>query len=249
MVRFHQNGFTYVGVLIMIAVMGLMLAGAGDVWRTNAQREKELQLLFIGNQYREALTSYQRGSPGAPEYPKTLEDLLEDRRLPMVRRHLRRLYPDPMTGQMDWELVRVGDRISGIHSRSTGQPFKKAGFDKADEGFEDASTYRDWKFAAGAGEPKKTVAAGDTLPGATPPVVPPVEPEVPPIVIPPVPRPPNSDSRCEEQRATDYQRCNELRGINATTADIARCNASAVARYAACQRRQSIPPLQLPSNR
>jgi len=239
-----------VGVLILVALTGLMLASAGEVWRTRAQRENEVQLLFAGGQYRAAIASYLRASPGAPEYPKRLEDLLEDRRLPQVRRHLRRLFPDPMTRSADWELILAGDRITGVASRSTSEPFRKTGYSREDESFADAATYRDWRFVA-TGEALKVPApaAGNTAGAPVTAPVPGPIPEPPgPVITVPLPPRPESDSRCDNQRQTDFPRCAAVQGT-ATSAELAKCMASVTARYLACRRRQDIPTLALPTTR
>src|SRR5262245_46206627 len=93
------GGFTYIGLLIAIAVMGIGLAAIGPVSRTLQLRELESELLFAGDQIRRAIGEYYESSPaGLKQYPKKLEDLLRDNRYPGVRRYLRRLYFDPMTG-------------------------------------------------------------------------------------------------------------------------------------------------------
>jgi type II secretory pathway pseudopilin PulG len=104
-----QRGFTYVGLLLAVALAGVALAAAGTLWSTTAKRDKELELLFVGDQFRRAIGAYYEGTPGAKRYPLKLEDLLEDKRLAVTRRHLRQLYADPMTGKADWELVRLAD--------------------------------------------------------------------------------------------------------------------------------------------
>ena len=43
------KGFTYIGLLIAIAVMGVGLAAAGPVSRTLQLREMEKELLFAGD--------------------------------------------------------------------------------------------------------------------------------------------------------------------------------------------------------
>ena len=53
--RPRHAGFTYVGLLIAVAVLGVGLAAVGQVWSTAAAREKERELLFVGNQYRAAI--------------------------------------------------------------------------------------------------------------------------------------------------------------------------------------------------
>lgn len=251
----RQAGYTYVGVLLIVAFFGLMLASAGEVWRTSAQREKEAELLFVGNQFRMAIASYQRASSGAPELPRTLEDLLEDRRLITVRRHLRRIYPDPMTGKPDWVLIKSGDRIMGVHSRSDGRPFKTAGFDEHDADFEKASTYREWRFAhagTAAAPPGTQASPGGAAVGQSGmPALPPSQSQLEPVPVPdaapatPAAQRPTANPRCETQRLDDQRRCVDAKS-DATVAEIGQCMASAAARASACERGGSPPPLRLP---
>lgn len=147
-----QRGFGYLLVLFALAAVGLALAGAGQVWHTTAQREKEAELLFIGNQFRQAIASYYTQTPGATrQYPTRLEDLLEDNRFPVPRRHLRQLYRDPMTGVSQWGLVKAGDRITGVYSLSDGVAFQ-TDFQGRDAAFAGTTQYQQWVFSpAGAG--------------------------------------------------------------------------------------------------
>jgi type II secretory pathway pseudopilin PulG len=140
----RQTGFTFIGLLFAIAMLGMALASVGIVWSTQIRRDKEAELLWIGNQYRTAIGQYY--ATGG-QFPLTLADLLEDKRFPQVRRYLRRLFPDPMTGQVDWQLVKAPDMgIMGIASSSQGKPIKVAGFATRDASFQDAQSYSDWKF-------------------------------------------------------------------------------------------------------
>ncbi|MBF8745190.1 MULTISPECIES: type II secretion system protein [Pseudomonas putida group] len=142
-------GFTYLGVLLLIAVSSVALAASGTLWSSVAQREHERQLLWVGGQYAQALRSYYRASPGLAQYPQELTDLLVDNRFPEARRHIRRLYPDPITGSDEWGVVRAIDgRITGVHSRSDATPFKRSGFDSQWSGFEGLEHYSDWQFVA-----------------------------------------------------------------------------------------------------
>jgi type II secretory pathway pseudopilin PulG len=146
-----QRGFTYLGLLFAVAFVGLMLAGTGEVWHLAAKREREEQLLFVGRAFARALVSYRDATPvGRPaESPRQLEDLVEDRRHGHeVRRHLRRLYADPMTGSADWGLVRAGDGIVAIHSLAEGRPLRRTRFQPWEEGFAAAETYGGWLFRA-----------------------------------------------------------------------------------------------------
>jgi hypothetical protein len=60
--------------------------------------------------------------------------------------HLRRLYPDPITGSTDWGLALNGQRIVGVYSPSEKQPIKQTGFEQANATFEARTSYRDWVF-------------------------------------------------------------------------------------------------------
>ena len=145
-----QRGFTFIGVLIVTTVLGIGLAGLGRVWSLQAQRDREQELLVVGDQFRAAILSYSAATPaGKPRYPRDLEDLLDDKRHPVTRRHLRQLYPDPLTGKADWELVRAPEGgIVAVHSRSGGMPMKVGNFPRQFSAFERATTYRDWVFGA-----------------------------------------------------------------------------------------------------
>ena len=80
----------------------------------------------MGQQYRSAIESY-RLAGGVNQYPRRLDDLLQDPRLPTIKRHLRRLYPDPITGQSTWGIVKAPDGgILGVFSLSTQEPLKTA---------------------------------------------------------------------------------------------------------------------------
>jgi len=130
--------------MILVAIMGAGLAAYGQLASHAAQREKEAELLFRGNQYRQAIESYYRKER---KYPKALAELVEDRRFPTPARHLRRLYADPVSGAADWGLMEApGGGIMGVYSNSEAQPVKSGGFRLADRTFQDAARYADWQF-------------------------------------------------------------------------------------------------------
>jgi type II secretory pathway pseudopilin PulG len=146
MTRRRTAGFTYIGLLIAVALLGIALAAAGTVWRTQAKREREQELLFVGGEFRAAIASYYRSGAGR-QYPQSLADLLEDNRFPEPKHHLRRLYADPMTGLADWTLIAAPSLgITGVASSSQGEPMKKDGFNQADGAFKDKDCYCDWQF-------------------------------------------------------------------------------------------------------
>lgn len=148
-----QGGFTLLALLFVVAGLGVSLAALGTVWETALRREKEAELLFVGDQYRRALESYHLATPGKEKhYPTQLKDLLADPRFPNTVRHLRRLYRDPLSNSPEWGLIKEGEEITAIHSLSKDTPLKSEGFPKAYEAFNGASSYTDWLFAAGKGE-------------------------------------------------------------------------------------------------
>jgi type II secretory pathway pseudopilin PulG len=167
--RCAQRGWSYIGLLLAVALGGATLAAAGSVWRVQAQREREAELLFVGDQFRQAITRYREQTPAGqqPGFPGRIEDLLDDRRWPVTRRHLRRVYVDPMTGGTEWNLVEApaGAGFMGIYSRSTAQPLKRAGFPTAYAGFAKARDYTGWRFVYAA----EAAASAATAASAPPP--------------------------------------------------------------------------------
>ncbi len=151
-----EGGFTYIGMLFAIILVGLALSAVGTLWSAAVRRDREAALLWTGTQYQRAIQSYfTKGPGGLRQFPQALEDLLEDRRGPVTLRHLRRLYGDPVTGAMDWTVVRLADgSISGVRSASLGKPLKQAGFSAEQAAFSGAQCYCDWAFVYVASSPQ-----------------------------------------------------------------------------------------------
>jgi type II secretory pathway pseudopilin PulG len=143
-----QSGYSYLILLLMVLVMGLSVSVASEVWHTTLQRAREKQLLFVGNQYRQAIKRYYDESPGVKSYPHKLEELLKDDRFPGIKRHLRQLYADPMTDSQDWGLAidPVNGTIQGVYSLYPAAPMKTARFTKENLDFEGKVKYSDWRF-------------------------------------------------------------------------------------------------------
>jgi type II secretory pathway pseudopilin PulG len=159
--RKRVAGFTYLTALFMIAIMAAGLGLVGQMWETISMREREAELLYVGNQYRLAIQRFVTSGPGL--YPRTLDDLIKDPRSPSTRRHIRRLYPDPITGS-EWAIVKAPDGgIMGVHSSSEAAPLKVANFALRDRDFEGKSKYSDWKFFYA---PKPAGQQGQQKPGA-----------------------------------------------------------------------------------
>ncbi len=153
-----QRGAVLLMVLVSVTLLGLMAGIAGSSWQTYMQKSKEAELLWKGNQIREAIGRYynfvaagakQTGSKtiAKKSYPQTLEDLLEDPRALETTRHLRSLYPDPVTGE-EWVEIRSpqGGGIMGIKSSSVLKPFKQYGFSEENKNFALQKEYAAWHF-------------------------------------------------------------------------------------------------------
>lgn len=145
----HENGLILLTVLVFILVSTLASSSLVVVYKTQMQREKEEQLLFVGAQFRKAIASYHNTTPpgGARALPQSLDALLNDHRFPKPIHHLRRIYADPITGHPDWHLIREGSGIVGINSQSTQPTIKKRDFSKGYEYLEDKELYSDWTFS------------------------------------------------------------------------------------------------------
>jgi hypothetical protein len=171
----RQAGWALFTAMVAVALVSAATLVPLRHERTAQQRERERELLWIGAQYRRAIASYHAASPGSvPQFPATLEDLLEDKRFPNPRRHLRRLYADPMTGRPDWTLIREQGAIVGVASRSAAEPFKRAGFAAEDNTFAGQPRYADWRFVHPA-----TAAPAAAAAVPPPPPAPPAEPTAP----------------------------------------------------------------------
>lgn len=143
-----ESGFALVAALIAVAVVGLATAATAVSMSMVRRRADEEQLLYVGDQYRRAIQAYAESTPiGQSRYPAQLADLLRDPRYPTVRRYLRALYPDPVTGRVDWFTVAApGGGIMGIYSSSTKAPLKRELFEPPFQNFAHASSYANWRF-------------------------------------------------------------------------------------------------------
>ncbi|CAN5905071.1 hypothetical protein BH11PSE12_BH11PSE12_32750 [soil metagenome] len=181
----HQSGITYLAVLVLVALMGAVLAATGIIWKTTQQREKERELLFVGAQFRTAILLYYEKSAGrGKQYPKTLDDLLQDNRSPVMQRHLRKIYIDPMTRKNAWGLVPgPNGGIMGVYSLSEDEPIKSGNFSLVNNAFEDKAKYSEWQFVYLANQANQQSAPTNP---ATPPTaaVPPSAPTAAPAALP-----------------------------------------------------------------
>lgn len=147
----RQQGFSYLVALFMVAILSVLSLRAMENVRTKERREKEAQLLFVGQAYRNAIREYYENTSGtAKRYPPDLESLLIDIRANRMRRPLRKLYRDPITSSTTWGVV-WGEAdgvmgVTGVYSLSTQEPIKIGGFPVDLRSFTGAKHYHEWQF-------------------------------------------------------------------------------------------------------
>ena len=159
-----------------MAVMAIFLTVAVQSASFQAQREKEEELIFRGQQAVEAIRLF-RARNG--RFPLTLDELVKAK--PRV---LRKPWVDPMTGQADWVPVYLGEEggtVVGGSPAATptpgtrGRPAQARGpiigvrsrvCTEAIKVYEGRTKYCEWKFFF---DPQKQTGPGKQLvPGPTP---------------------------------------------------------------------------------
>ena len=97
-----ERGYLMVALLVAMSVMAIMMSAALPAWRTIAQREKEAELIFRGEQYARAIGLFQRRYANAT--PPNLDVLINER-------FLRKKYKDPITRD-DFQLITPGTALA-----------------------------------------------------------------------------------------------------------------------------------------
>ncbi len=150
-VRFRspESGFTLLALLVVMFVVALGLSAAGPGWHDQNRRAKERELMRVGALYAHALAEFRESAPGSLKtYPRSLDELVLDSRFLGVRRHLRRLYPDPLDPARPWGLVRDADGyIVAVYSQSPDEPVAAGPVDLGDIVLAPAHRYSNWKFS------------------------------------------------------------------------------------------------------
>jgi len=199
----RDGGFTYLSLMIVVAIIGLVTASAIKLGAVLQRARAEQELLRIGAEFSDALQSYADATPaGKPSQPASLKDLLKDPRFPTVRRHLRKLYVDPMTGKAEWGIVYLGEKtgVVAVYSLAEDKPVKIGNFPSRFTGFEGKAHISDWKFTM-TGKPATNSQSSPMTPtpvvvsqpsGPTPVANPPISPNTTPAATPEKPVAPDS---------------------------------------------------------
>lgn len=195
----RQSGFTYLGLIILVSVIGMVGAATLKIGALMQRAQVEEELLDIGAAFSTALQSYAGATPkGQPLHPPSLQELLKDPRSPALLRHLRKVFVDPATGGTEWGIVYQagGTGVVAVYSLSQAKPLKIGNFDARFVGFDGKQRLSDWKFTAGASAPVLP-APSSPMTGA------PVEAALPaPEVLAPPETPPAQPEEQVEDKAT-----------------------------------------------
>lgn len=141
-------GFVLIGMFMLILLSGLIMSEATQRWHMQMLREREHELIKVGLAYRDAIGRYYNQTPGVVKtFPPSLEALLEDKRFPTARKHLRKAYVDPITQREGWGIVEApSGGIMGIYSLSDKAPFKSRGYRGELEHLNNKRYYGEWYF-------------------------------------------------------------------------------------------------------
>lgn len=171
--RRGQEGFSLVFALMLVVLLGIFAVAGARSYTKASRRAAEEELLFRGRQYMDAIGRYHRFQ-GRMQYPTALEALLKDPRTPATVRHLRKLYPDPVTGD-PFEPVKTREGwVIGVRSASERKPEKEADFPPGLETFAGKTKYREWEFVYRPPVPGR-IGPG-RIPGSRPSPQPPPQP-------------------------------------------------------------------------
>lgn len=122
MIRYHrQAGYSYVEMIVVVTVLGILVAATLPVAKFTQKRIKEAELHYQLRLMRNAIDEYKRYSDaglipvelGTDGYPRDLETLVEPidlvGQVDMRKRFLRSIPVDPMTGEAEWGLRSYQD--------------------------------------------------------------------------------------------------------------------------------------------
>lgn len=112
-----QHGYAMVALIVAMSIMAIMMTVALPTWHQMAQREKEAELIFRGQQYARAIGLFQRKS-GPGVLPPNIDALVEGH-------YLRKKYKDPITGG-DFDVLLAG-APAAAPGGSTANPTPQSG--------------------------------------------------------------------------------------------------------------------------
>lgn len=154
----RQKGYALLVVLLLGALVLISLSAVVPRILTQGQREKEVELIFRGQQYQRAIGLFHRKFG---RFPLKVEELLETNNLSFLRKE----FPDPMTADGKWRLIRVGpsgELIGSVNDRAafTLQPSGAQGQPATEEATEQPGTSTSTSTTMGTSQPEGYPIAG-----------------------------------------------------------------------------------------
>ena len=113
--RRSEGGYTLVALLAMMTVLALFAMAVAPSLQQQAQREREQEAIFRGEQVADAISAFYRNRsgngrpPGDQALPRSMEDLLDGIPIPGGSKKRQILRPsaarDPMTPDGEWRFI------------------------------------------------------------------------------------------------------------------------------------------------
>lgn len=141
----RQSGFSFVELIVVCVVLTSLTAATFPIAKFTIKRQKETELRYKLRMMRNAIDEYKRFSEaglldlqqclGCDGYPEELENLTEAQSLTnhppdVVKRFMRRIPLDPMTGEAEWGMRAYqddpdsdswgGENVYDVYSLSVG---------------------------------------------------------------------------------------------------------------------------------
>jgi general secretion pathway protein G len=148
--RKGERGLTLVELIVTVAILAILAAGAAPIARYKVKRDKERELRYDLWTMRDAIDKYKDAADkgafqtkvDSQNYPPDLETLVEGVDVQSKKvKFLRRIPIDPMTGKQEWGLRSMqddptsdsygGQSVFDIYSKSQGTAL-------------DGTKYSDW---------------------------------------------------------------------------------------------------------
>jgi len=100
-------------LLVSLAIMSVLMAAVLPAWRHQAQREKEAELVFRGEQYVRAIRLWER-KMGPGSRPPTFDIMVQ-------QKFLRKKYKDPMTADGEFQPLFAGSNLAAPGGQPQGR--------------------------------------------------------------------------------------------------------------------------------
>ena len=120
--RHSEGGYALVSLLLVMSLLALFALGAAQNIRQQAQREREKEAIFRGEQVADAVRAYYRyrGAQGVNSLPTSMDDLLQGiprgtKKLQILRVEAAR---DPLSSSGEWKLVGPTSQDVGAFVKS-----------------------------------------------------------------------------------------------------------------------------------